>query len=168
MAPVPQKYLGTMKNRELIRDTLIGGVAKNETIEAGRLCFYNSASGKQGWMHTTATILQGTKVRIAEHDSDNSTGEAGDKKITTWSGGIIAVAEVGDLTRSGEQPLRAGDPFINAAGGTLTIILHPSTLPKVDEHVGVVLGKVEDVDEHDIKAAGKLLATGDLVYVRLY
>ena len=177
MAVKTQKYLGAMKNRELVRDTVVGGVAKGVSITAGQLCFYGSGD-PAGWKPTNAAVLRRGKVRIAENDASNTADEytdpdagvkKGDKVVTTWGGGIIAVVKVGELTKSSnEVAFAAGDPFINAASGTITSVLQPSTAPTPDDYLGVVLGKINEVDEHDVEAYGKQLATNDLVYVRMY
>ena len=170
MAVMTQKYLGMMKNRELIRDTVIGGVAKGVKIEAGMLCFYDQVD-PAGWKPTkgASNVFARGHVRIAENDADNTGGEKGDKKVTTWGGGIIAVVKVGDLTKSGDEvAFIAGDFFINDAKGTIRSPAQPATAPTVDKYLGVVLGKINEVDEHDVEAYGKQLATNDLVYVRMF
>ena len=154
--------LGSMKNRELIRDTYVGYVAKGAKIERGMLCFYNN-----GWKPTTNNERKVGTVRVAEGSVDNTDGELGDKVISTWGGGTIVVVKVGNTSRTNTiRSLKAGEGFTCGAEGKITSLLFRDDT--ADIPLGVVLGKVTEVDEHDVEAYGKNLVDGDLALVRLF
>ena len=167
---VTDDILGSMRNRELVRDTYVGGVAEGATITRGQLCYYDTTSGSEGWKPTGTNSVPRGRVRVAEDSVDNSDGDQGDKVVSTFGGGVIVVVQVGSTERSStNQPLKAGDTFVSADGGKITSILFRGTSAEgANNRLGVVLGKVGEVDEHDIEAYGKDLVEGDYALVRFY
>lgn len=156
---------GLFKNRDLLRDTLIGPAAANANIHAGDLVYYNN-----GWRQTSATPQDLGKVRVAENAVDNTGGGAkGDKLVSSFGGGAIVTVTVGSLDKSGaDQAFAAGDVFINAAGGTIVPPSVPTTTPATTKYLGVVLGRADEVEETNKDSANTALAEGNVVQVRFF
>ena len=165
--------LGSMKNRDLIRDTYVGPVAKGAKIEKGMLCYYDN-----GWKPTPesrtngATIVNRGRCRVAENDADNTDGEKGDKIVTTWCGGVMIVVKVGEVSKQASQnvivPLRGGYEFMSGVDGTISPLGAAQAAVADIKRLGIVLGKVGTIDEHDVEAYSSNLAKGDRVLVRMY
>ena len=145
----PQSYLGSMKNRELVRDILVDKVAPSTKIKAGDVT-YLTATGRKPVDDATASSSVYESVRVAEFGADNS-GNATDgpttARVTTYKTGAIICVKAEDGI-SVDSRVQAGEE-----GGVkqLAELGASSTLTNMINHyrrgIGYYLGKPGEVDE---------------------
>ena len=148
---VAQSYLGTLTNRDLVRDFLIDDVSAATKIKAGQCTTLNAALGR---ITTVATAVNGSLVRITEVGADNTNGVLGDKKIQTFKSGAICIVQAGAAIDTVGVDLQAG-----ADGKMITLVTAANK-------VANFLGKINTVGE--VGKNPEAAADDDLILVRVY
>ena len=155
-----QSYLGSMKNRELVRDWLVDGMAAAEKITKGSATYIDGTNGRK----KTAGLQAASKVRFTEIDADNTGGVKDQVKVSTVkSGAIICVMAGGTIpVDSDVQSAAAGKVVALAAGGTTVATVLAFATNKLARY----LGKPGEVDEtgKNLSAA----ANGDEIFIYVY
>ena len=154
----PQSYLGTLNNRDLIRDWLVDDVAASTKLTAGMATYVDGNNGRKPAAANTAK----TNVRIVEQEADNS-GNAtkGAIKVTTVGSGAIIGVKAG-----GAIPVRSA--VKTAADGEVVALAEPTDaaelLVYVQTRIGVYLGKPGEADRVDVEPSAA--ADGDEIFIR--
>lgn len=148
---VAQKYLGTLVNRDLVRDWIVDDIAANTKILAGQATILSGALGRI----VTTAVADGSLVRVSEVDADNTGGALGDKKISTFKSGAICVMKAGgDITPGQDVQCTADGEIMLLASGNQ------------EDRLGNFLGKIDTTIEVGTNPAA--VADGDSAMVRLY
>ena len=158
----PQSYLGSMKNRELVRDWLVDSLAGSESITKGMATYIDTTNGRK----KTSAVISAINVRVAEVDAKNSSTTKGDAKITTVKSGAIicmkadgAIPVDSDIQSSTNGDIKALAPLVaNADVATVRAWV----LARLGRYIGKP-GEVDEVNK-DLSAA----ADEDEVFVILY
>ena len=164
---VAQRYLGTLTNKDLVRDWVIDNVKAATKILAGQCTVLDPADNALGRIVTT-DAQPAASVRVSEVDADNTTGVLGDKKIETFKSGAICVLKAGGDIKPGEdfQSAADGEVIVLPAGQTADAETGPEAYDRVDLKLGNCLGKINTVIEVGIDPAA--VADGELLLGRLY
>ena len=88
-----QSELGLFVNRDLVRDWIVDSVAKNTKLTKGMATFVDAALGRK----PTAEGIAANLVRVIEVDADNTNGEKGDIKASTFKSGAIIGMKAGGI-----------------------------------------------------------------------
>ena len=150
---VAQSYLGTLTNKDLVRDFLIDDVKAATKIKAGQCTTLDAALGR---ITTVATAVDGALVRITEVGADNTNGVLGDKKIQTFKSGAICIVQAGAAIDTVGVDLQAG-----ADGKMITLVSGNQSY-----RVANFLGKINTVGE--VGKNPEAAADDDLILVRVY
>lgn len=156
----PQSYLGSIKNRELVRDWLTDSVAAGVIIEKGAATYIDGNNGRKN----TTGIHVAVDVRFTEIKFDNTLGTKGAKKAATIkSGAIICVKAKGAILVNSELQTAADGKLeaLTTIGSTVG-----SVITWNQARVARYLGKPGELDEHDVDLTAA--ADGDEIFVYVY